>query len=429
MLHACSTWITQRLPAFRYRNYRLFWCGQLISLIGTWMQSVGQAWLVLTLTNSALDLGIVSALQFTPVLLLALWGGAIADRVPKRNLLVVTQSSALVLALIMGILTSTHLIQVWQIMILATLLGLVNAVDTPTRQAFVGEMVAKEAIGSAVALNSSLFNAARLIGPAVGGSLIGLLGIAPLFWFNAASFIAVIVALVQMRIAPRPVQTRRGSMGAQILEGLGHVRRTPLVALVLLLVGVIGTFGINFQVLVPLFAQSVLHKGAAGYGLLLASLGAGALIAAVSLAFGGRAPRLGRVVSAALLFSLLELAFAASRAYPLSLALLALDGFAMVMFTATANTIVQTNTPEELRGRVMSIYVILFAGTTPIGSLFIGVLAHAYGAPVAMASGGGLSALAALYGVLAWWRLRSPGSRQAGPTTLTRLPPHSAVTG
>jgi MFS family permease len=418
MVGALGAWLALHLPAFRYRNYRLFWCGQLISLTGTWMQSVGQAWLVLTLTGSALDLGLVSALQFTPLLLFGLWGGAIADRVPKRSLLLGTQSCAMALALIMGFLTSTHVIQIWQIMILASLLGLVNAVDTPTRQAFVGEMVEKEAIGSAVALNSSLFNAARLIGPAVGGALIGLLGIAPLFWFNAASFVAVIVALMLMHIAPRAPSTPRGSTRAQILEGLAYVRRTHVVALVLVLIGFIGTFGINFQVLVPLFAQSVLHRGAAGYGLLLAALGGGALLAAVTLAFGGRVPRVGRVVVAALLFALLELAFAASRSFPLSMALLALAGFAMIMFTATANTICQTNTPPELRGRVMSIYVLLFAGTTPLGSLFVGVLAHAYGAPVAMAAGGGLSGLAAVYGLVAWWRNQADIS--------PRLPKHTA---
>lgn len=412
-----------RLPAFSYRNYRLFWFGQLISLIGTWMQSVGQAWLVLGLTNSALDLGIVSALQFTPMLLFGLWGGVIADRVPKRRLLLGTQSTALVLALAMAFLTSTHLIQVWQIMVLATLLGMVNAVDMPTRQAFVGEMVDKEAIGSAIALNSSLFNAARLIGPAVGGLLIGWLGVASLFWLNAASFVAVIIALTRMRLTAAPSVAARPSMGSQLVEGLRYVRRTPSVGLIMILIGVIATFGMNFQVLVPLFARGVLHQGASGFGFLLSALGAGSLVAAMALAFGGRVPRVGRVVAAALAFSLLEVAFAFSAWYPLSLLLLAMVGFCSILFTATANTIVQTSTPPALRGRVMSIYTTLFAGSTPLGSLLIGGLAHIYGAPLAMAVGGALSALGAGYGIRTWWHLKHP------PAMDSKRPPVHMLAG
>ena len=194
--------LAARLPAFQHRNYRLFFGGQLVSLIGTWAQAIGQGWLVLELTNSPLALGAVSALQFTPSLLFGLWAGVLADRFPKRRILLCTQSVAMLLAVVLGLLTSLHLVALWHVLVLAALLGLVNALDMPTRQAFVGEMVGKEHLASAIALNASLFNAARVVGPAIAGLLIGWLGVTPLFWLNAASFVAVLVALSKMDIAP-----------------------------------------------------------------------------------------------------------------------------------------------------------------------------------------------------------------------------------
>ena len=423
MVHTAprGTRLAARLPAFQHRNYRLFFGGQLVSLIGTWAQSIGQGWLVLELTNSPLALGAVSALQFTPSLLFGLWAGVLADRFPKRRILLCTQSAAMLLAVVLGLLTSLHLVALWHVLVLATLLGLVNALDMPTRQAFVGEMVGKEHLASAIALNASLFNAARVVGPAIAGLLIGWLGVTPLFWLNAASFSAVLVALSRMDVAPPARRVRHGGMNAELLEGLRYVRRTPVILLIMVMIGVVGTFGMNYQVLIPLFARAVLHRGASGYGFLMSALGFGSLLAALTLALAGRRPGLGRVVAAAFGFSLLQLAVAASHTYALTLALLVAVGYCGVLFMATANTIVQTTSPPELRGRVMSLYITLFAGSTPIGSLAIGALAHLYGAPPAMAIGAGISALGALYGLRCWWQLAHPAPL-SGPSGASRRP-------
>src|SRR3989442_3276655 len=248
--------------ALRHRNFRLFWFGQLISLIGTWMQSIGQAWLVLELTHNALLLGLVGALQFLPVLLFTLFGGVLADRWPKRTVLLFTQSSAMIQALILWILVATGSVQIWHIFVLATLLGLTNSIDMPTRQAFVVEMVGREDLTNAVALNSSLFNMARVIGPGIGGLIIAWLGVAPLFLLNAISFIAVIIglALIDMNhlyaLAKRPnvsLDTVKQSTLQSLREGLAYVIRTPSVLLIIAVVGVISLFGINFNVILPLF--------------------------------------------------------------------------------------------------------------------------------------------------------------------------------
>src|SRR5579863_5792282 len=271
---ARSRGLLRTFVALHHRNFRLFWFGQLISLIGTWMQSTAQAWLVLELTHSAWLLGVVGALQFLPVMFLALFGGVLADRLPKRKVLLFTQSSAMIQATIMGVLVATGHIQVWHIMILASLLGLTNALDMPTRQAFVPEMVGLDELPNAIALNSSLFNMARVLGPGLGGLLIAGLGVAPLFLLNAISFIAVIVGLAlidtrklfggsalaerrQARLNQSPLQSLR--------EGLVYVGRTPAVFLVIAVVGVVSLFGINFNVVLTLFATTVLHSGVIGF--------------------------------------------------------------------------------------------------------------------------------------------------------------------
>jgi len=255
--------------ALRHRNFRLFWFGQLISLIGTWMQSIGQAWLVLELTHSAWLLGVVGALQFLPIMLLSLFGGVLADRLPKRKVLLFTQSFAMLQATILWILVATGHIQVWEVLVLASLLGLTNSVDMPTRQAFVVEMVGREDLPNAIALNSSLFNMARVVGPGLGGLIIAWLGVAPLFLLNALSFIAVIIGLALIRMndlyAPAKRSLSRGetpkqSMLQSLREGLTYVARTPSVLLVIVVIGVISLFGINFNVILPLFATDVLHS-------------------------------------------------------------------------------------------------------------------------------------------------------------------------
>ncbi len=395
--------MARAFTALRHRNFRLFWFGQLISLIGTWMQSIGQAWLVLILShNNALLLGIVGALQFLPVLILSLLGGVIADRFPKRRLLIGTQSSAMLLAFILFFLTATHVVQIWHILVLATLLGIVNAVDMPTRQSFVVEMVGREEVMNAVALNSSLFNTARIIGPGIGGLLIGWLGVAPLFLLNGISFIAVIIGLAlihseELLTIVRPKRnTGWRSSFTQLGEGLCYVRQAAIMLTIVLLVAAVGTFALNFNVILPLFAADILRVGASGYGVMSAVTGLGSLGAALLIAATGHKPRMNVLLISGAALAACEIGFALSRFYPLSLLLLAGIGFATIAFSATANTALQTGSPDHLRGRIMGLYVVVFAGTTPIGNLFTGGLASWYGPTISLITGAAIAALAVL---------------------------------
>jgi MFS family permease len=396
--------VGRAFSALRHRNFRLFWFGQLISLIGTWMQSIGQAWLVLVLShNNALELGIVGALQFLPVLVFSLFGGVIADRWPKRRLLLVTQSSAMLLALILYALTAAHVVQIWHIFVLATLLGTVNAVDMPTRQAFVVEMVGREEVMNAVALNSSLFNTARIVGPAVGGVLIAWLGVSLLFLLNGLSFIAVIIGLALMRSSElhtviRP-QNARGARAtfSQLGEGLRYVRESAVVLSIILLVAGVGTFALNFNVILPIFAADVLRVGAPGFGVMSAVTGAGSLVAALVIAATGRKPRMSILLMSGAALALCEIGFALSQWYPLSLLLLAGCGFATISFSATANTALQTASPDHLRGRIMGLYIVFFAGTTPIGNLFTGGVASAWNPALAVIVDAAIAALVVLF--------------------------------
>lgn len=374
--------------ALRHRNYQLFWWGQLISLIGTWMQSVAQAWLVLQITGSAIDLGIVAALQMFPVLFIGVFGGVLADRWQKRDLLVVTQTVQMLLALILAVLVSTHLVQMWQIYILATLLGLSNALDMPTRQAFVMEMVGRDDLVNAVALSSMQFNAARVVGPALAGLSIAAIGVAGSFYANGVSFIPVIAGLILMRsdqfFALPDVQ--RLPVLQSLREGCVYVWRTPVVLIITVLVGLLGLFAFNLNVLVPLVADNVLHVGAEGFGWLMALMGVGAVVAAFLAAFAQRA-RWSLLLGGALFFCVFQLGFAVSRSYPLSLLLLALAGLAMVIFFTAANTGVQQQVPDVLRGRVMGVYMTVNVGVNPIGNLAAGWLAADFGAPATILMG------------------------------------------
>src|SRR5436305_2283719 len=281
--------------ALRHRNFRLFWFGQMISLMGTWMQTIGQAWLVLQLTHSAWLLGIVGALQFLPVMLLSLFGGVLADRLPKRRVLLFTQSFAMLQAAVLWALVATGEVRVWHILILAALLGLTNSVDMPTRQAFVVEMVGREDLPNAIALNSSLFNMARVVGPGLGGLIIAFLGIAPLFLLNAISFVPVIIGLALIRMSELHALAKRTTTSGEtskqstlqsLREGLTYVVHTPSVLLIIAVIGIISLFGINFNVILPLFATEVLHSGALGFGFLSAAFGIGSLCSALWLAWG-----------------------------------------------------------------------------------------------------------------------------------------------
>jgi MFS family permease len=400
-----------------HRNFRLFFGGQLVSLVGTWMQTVAQGWLVLTLTNDPLALGIVTACQFLPVLAFGLFGGVIADALPKRPTLMVTQVVALALALTLGILVVADLVQVWMVYLLALGLGFVNAVEMPVRQSFVVEMVGRADVANAVALNSAVFNGARVVGPAVAGLVIGAVGIAACFFLNAASFLAALVAYLLMRdsellAAPRIAVARSArGVAAQISEGLRYVRETPTIRLALVTLGVVATAGMNFSVLVPVYARDVLGGDAATYGFLMAATGVGSLSCALMIAAGLR-PTLALLVAGAAVLGLSLVALAAIRTELVALPVMLLLGWAVIAIAATTNTIIQMIVPDHLRGRVMSIYTTVFAGSSPIGGLIAGAIAAAAGVAAALLVGGAVAISAA---AVAGLRVRAMPSGQGGP--------------
>jgi len=392
--------------ALNHRDYRLFWSGQAVSVVGTWMQTVGQSWLVLELTDSPFKLGLVGALQWTPMLLFSFVGGAIVDRVPKRRLIIATQTALTIQAFTLGLLVWTHVVQYWHVAVLAFLLGLVNTADIPARQSFIVEMVGPEDLINGIALNSAEFNAARVVGPAVAGLLISRFGIAQAFFLNGASFLAVIAALLAVRAEGLPRPQGGGSMAQQIAEGIRYATRSPRVSLILSLVLAISIFVVNYNVMVPLLARDVLHQGAHGFGLLMAAIGAGALTGAIALALLGQGrPPLSVVVLPALLLSAVTLGLAAVRQFGVAAALLVLLGIFHTLFLANCNTTLQLGVPGELRGRIMGLYAFVFSGVTPIGSLLMGSVAETFGVPAAYAAGGGLGLLSVV-GLVAAWRYR-----------------------
>jgi MFS family permease len=415
--------------ALRHRNYRLFYGGQLVSLIGTWMMTVAQSWLVLQLTHDPFVLGVVAAAQFLPVLVLGLFGGLIADSLPKRRTLVATQAFAMILGLVMSALVLTHTVQVWHVLVVAFLLGCRNAVDMPTRQAFVVEMVGREDISNAVALNSAMFNGARVIGPAVAGLTIGLFDVGPAFLIDALSYLAVIVALLAMRepeLDTRPGIERPESIGAvvhSLREGLGYVRRTRVVLVATLVIGLVSTFGMNFTVVIPPLVETVLHSDATGYGFLMAAMGVGSMISALTIAFSGRTTPLIIGIGAAML-GVAEIALGFTASFPGALALMFIAGVGGIGMAATANTVIQLNVPDVLRGRVMSVYTTVFAGSTPVGGLLTGAIASSFGAAVAIGLGGVASLLTGL-GAMTFLRGRT--MRPVGHVSV-RPPDPSPVT-
>jgi MFS family permease len=400
--------------AFRHRNYRLYFVGQLISLIGTWMTAVAQSWLILQLTGNPFDLGLVTVAQFGPVLVLGLFGGLIADALPKRRTLYATQTIAMLVSLLLFGLAATHVVQVWHVFALATVMGIRNAVDMPTRQAFVVEMVGREDVGNAIALNSAMFNAARTAGPAIAGLTIGAFGVSMAFLIDGISFLAVLLALFLMRdsdfrkgtVFARPHSAR--AVLTNLGEGLAYVRRTRMVLLAITIVGVVATFGMNFSVLIPPLAQGVLHVGAEGFGFLMAASGVGSVLGALAVAFTGTRP--GRMLSGAFVLGAAEVLIGVAGNFPIDLVLMFVAGTGSITMLATANTLIQLEVPDELRGRVMSVYLTVFAGTSPIGGLLVGALASNAGAQAAIAWGGGISAVAAVLGVVWYRRIRSAAS-------------------
>ena len=398
---------------FRHRNYRLFWGGQLVSLAGTWMQSIAQAWLITELTPDPVWLGVVAAAQFTPVLILGLFGGVIADVLPKRQMLIATQAALMGLAALQALLVATGAISIPLLLLLAVALGSVNAIDMPVRQSFFSEMVPVDEVGRAVAFNSAMFNGARVIGPAIGGVLIGVIGVAGCFAVNALSFLAVLVALLLMReveLHPAPRGARPHSVRAvatSLAEGLRYVRNTPIIALCVFVIGVISGVAMNFNVIIPPLARLTLQIGAPGLGALMAAVGFGSLAGALTVA-ALREPRRSMIVIGGALLGAFSVAagVAASSDSVLAVPLTALAlfgaGFGAISMAATANASIQTTTPPALRGRVMSVYTTVFAGSTPIGGLATGAVVAALGATGALGVAGALAVAAAAYAAYRW---------------------------
>jgi MFS family permease len=388
------------LRALGHRNFRLYWSGQLISLIGTWMQNIARGWLVLELTHSAFWLGMVGLANSLPVLLLSIWAGTLVDRVSKRTLIIITQTISMLAAFLLAALTLTSTVQVWHVMVISFLLGTVFAFDGPARQSFTVEMVGKNDLMNAVALNSSIFNGARVAGPAIGALALALQGPGLAFFLNGVSFLAVIISLFMMKLPPHVSKKESETSFRRMIEGVQYARKDDTIALLLLLVSVVSIFAYPYAVLMPIFADSVLHVGTDGYGLLMAFSGIGSLFGAVSLTIqsGKLETNRGRIVKIGAIGLPVFLAlFAVSQNYLLSLVMLIGVGWTMISINATINTIIQTSVPDELRGRINGLYTFLFVGMAPAGNLQAGILADHFGAPAAVFIGALISGIVAIY--------------------------------
>jgi MFS family permease len=392
----------QTFSSLRIRNFRLYFCAQLISVSGTWMQTVAQAWLVLHLTGSGVDLGIVVGLQFLPMLLFGPIGGLVADRMNKRRLLFVTQTCGGVLALVLGTLVVTHAVQLWQVYVLAALLGVVNLFDNPARQTFMMEMVGRDDLPNAVSLNTVVMNASRVIGPAIGGVVITLFGLGVCFFVNAASYGAVIIGLSMMRTAELRPTERVARAKGQIREGFAYVWRTPSLRNTLLAVALIGVFAYNFTVTLALLAKTTFHGGAGTYSLLTSCMAVGAVAGGLIAAHRARpTPRLLQVL--ALVFGGLLAAVALAPTVAIAAVLIVLMGAASIGFIATANATLQLAADPAMRGRVMSLYAMAFLGTTPIGAPLVGAIAQWSSPRISLLTGAVATVVAA--GLLMWRHL------------------------
>lgn len=394
--------------SFRHYNYRMFFAGQLVSLIGTWMQIVAQSWLVYRLTGSPALLGLIGFASQLPILVLSPIGGAIADRYHRRTILLATQAVSMVLALGLALLTLSDSVVVWEVFVLAGLLGLVNAFDIPARQAFIVELVGREDLPNAIALNSSMFNGARLVGPAIAGVMVAALGEGWCFLFNAASFLAVLAALLAMRVPQRSLDGVGGRVLGQALEGLAYVARTGPIRSLLLMLGLSSLTGMSYTVLMPVFVDRILGGGPQTLGALMSCAGFGALVAALTLAMRRDLRGIGAWIgNGALAFGTCLILFACSTNLWLSGVLLVGVGYAMMVQMASTNTLVQAMVPDAYRGRAMAAYSMMFLGMAPVGALLAGLIAEHFSAPTAVALGGGACVIGAML-----FRLGLPALRE-----------------
>jgi MFS family permease len=379
------------LAALKHPNYRLFWSGQAVSVIGTWIQRACQAWLVLQITDSPFLLGLVGAMQFLPVLFLSLVAGVIADRVSKRRLVFWTQLLLGVQAFILSYLVFTDQVQYWHILVLALFQGICTAFDQPTRQSLIVEMVGKDDLMNAIALNSALFNGARIVGPAIGGITMDLFGPALAFLLNGVSYLFVVGALALMKLPNKVSAANNRRFWPEIKEGLLFAKQTPIIRDTLVLVGLTGVTARNMTILIPVLAKDALGQSATGYGILMSCMGAGALLGAVTLAWIAHlGPNRRLLYTGAFALVAMELLLALPQAFGSAAILVFLLGWANITYSATANSSLQVNTPNHLRGRVMSLYSLLNGGVSPIGNLYAGIASDLFGAGGGFLACGGL---------------------------------------
>ncbi len=380
--------------ALKVKSFRVYWFGMLVSLIGTWVQAVAQSWLVFQLTNSAFLLGVVGFLSSIPVFLLSLFGGVLADRMNKRNILIATQSAFMFLAFLLAVLTQWKLITPFQIMLIAALNGVVMAFDAPSRQAVIVELVGREHLFNAIALNSVAFNSSRIIGPALAGVLVATIGMSGCFYLNGISFLAVIIALFLIRVGNNRKNERNDKALKDLKNGLIFIKNNRLILILIVMTGVMSLFGISYVILMPIFANDVLKVGIQGLGVLMSAAGFGALIGALLLARLGDFNYKGKfLVISTMVFSFSLILFSLSKLYLLSLLALIFMGGSSVTATAIINTLLQTKVPDAFRGRVMSAFMLTFAGIMPFGNLIAGSLAQGLGVSFALLIGGILCTL------------------------------------
>ena len=394
------------LRALQHRDYRIFFAGQAVALVGSWMQQVAQAWLVLSLTNSPLRLGLVGSLNFTPVLLFAMLGGAVADRLPKRRLLVATQSLLACQTLTLATLVWTGRVRYWHVCVLALVWGIANTVDLPTRQSFVVALVGRADVTNAIALNSAAFNAARIIGPAVGGLLIARAGVAPAYIINGCAFLVVIATLLLIRTRGAPLPRGATTLRQEIREGLGHARATPRILLVLAVLFVVSITVFNYSVYVPLFARDVVRRGPEGFGLLMAAVGVGAVGGALTLGLL-RAPSLALLFVTGFLSCAGLLAMSVIDVFAVAAVTLFALGWVSVIVVTGCNVALQLAAPDHLRGRIMSLHTFIYGGVFPFGAFAVGSISEHWGVAVAYRAAGVFGVLG-LAVVLVWWRRCAP---------------------
>jgi MFS family permease len=383
--------------ALRHRNYRLFFWGQLVSLIGTWMQQTAMSWFVYQITNSKLLLGVVAAMGSAPMMLSSVWGGSLADRYPKRSILVATQTAQMICAFLLAAGVWAGFATPSFIIVIAALNGLAMGFDMPARQAFTVEMTSREDLLNAISLNSSIVNGARIIGPSVAGLLIGAFGVAMCFFLNGVTFIAVIAGLSMMRLPRFERPAHAVSAGEHAWNGIVYSIKHQRVRTILLLFLAVGVFGWSYTVLMPAFARDVLNRGANGYGILMSASGIGAFIGALVVATYGHlfTPR-RLALGGVWLFSIALFALSLSRSFYFAMAFLFVAGFGMLLFFSTSNTVLQTIVPDEMRGRVMGVWSLVFGAMIPLGSLEVGAVAHWLGTPFALGFGAIICAASAL---------------------------------